>query len=98
MKIIGETKGGYIVQMTNDEAARASGCYSSYSEEWRKKGVTVGSEINFEAAIEYHSRVSRHQDDAKKSAGILRALADMIEGALPEVVIHADVNEEGCAR
>ncbi len=90
MKIIGETKNGYIIEMTKLEAAKASGFHSDYSDEWRKMRVGVGSEINFTAAIEFHSAVRRHQDEAKKSANILRALADMIDGALPEVVIHAD--------
>jgi hypothetical protein len=90
MKIIGKTTGGFIVEMTEDEAAQAAGHHSSYSEGWRKLGVGVGAKIDFVAAISFHSRVKAHQDEARKSAGILRALADMIDGALPEVVIPAD--------
>ncbi len=87
MKIIGATKDGYLVQMSEDEAAKAAGCYGKYSDEWRKMGVGVGSEIRFTAAMEYHTRVRDHQESARKSAGILRALADMLEGSLPEVII-----------
>lgn len=93
MKIIGKTSGGFIVEMSEDEAAQAAGHYSSYSDGWRKLGVGVGAKINFVAAISYHSRVKAHQAEARKSAGILRALADMIDGALPELVIPAEAHE-----
>ncbi|KQV31104.1 hypothetical protein [Rhizobium sp. Root1204] len=95
MKIIGETKDGYIVQMTKDEAAQASGYYSSYSDDWRKLGAGVGTEIKFTAAISYHSQIRKHQDEARKSAGMLRALADMMDGVMPDVVIPpADQTDE----
>jgi hypothetical protein len=97
MNIIGETKDGYIVQMTKDEAAQAAGHYSSYSDDWRKLGVGIGTTIKFAAAISYHSQIRQHQDAAKKSAGILRALAEMIDGGLPEVVIPAVTEQEESA-
>lgn len=97
MKIIGETKDGYIVQMTRDEAAQSAGHYSSYSDDWRRLGVGVGTEIKFSAAISYHSQIRQRQDEAKKSAGILRALAEMIDGGLPDVVIPPVPEQEGGA-
>jgi hypothetical protein len=97
MNIIGETKDGYIVQMTKDEAAQASGYHSSYSNDWRHLGVGIGTTIKFTAAIGYHSQIREYQDAAKKSAGILRALAEMIDGGLPEVVIPAVPEQEGSA-
>lgn len=97
MKIIGTTKDGFLVEMTKDEAARAAGFYSSCSDEWRKMGVVVGSEIKFTAALDYHTRVRQHQGEAQKSARTLRALADMIDGALPDVVIPAAIEAEGGA-
>ncbi|THK33985.1 hypothetical protein EHS39_32940 [Ensifer sp. MPMI2T] len=92
MKIIGQAgRDSYLVQMSTDEIVKAAGYSSPYNDAWEKangrREPIVGTEIGVNAAYSYHERVQSHQEAAAKSARTLRALADMIDGALPEVVI-----------
>jgi hypothetical protein len=81
----------FIVEMTQDEIVKAAGFSSAYGGDWEKRNggrdVKVGTEVKVEAAYTFHSQISYHQDKAKSAAGILKALAEMLENALPDVVI-----------
>lgn len=92
MKIIARAEGEkYLVEMTVGEIAEAAGFSSHYSNEWDKavgkRYPDVGTVINVNAAYNYHERVRAHQREAGSAANTLRALADLIGGALPDVVI-----------
>lgn len=92
MKIIASAgRSRFIVEMTQDEIIKAAGFGSAYEEAWLKsngmRDVIVGTEIKVGAAYDFHSRIADHQDKAKSAAGILKALAEMLENALPDVVI-----------
>ena len=97
MKIIGSTVGGFIVQMTEDEIAKAAGYSSTYDNEWRKAKRSdhappdVGLELNVRAAYDFHSRVLSHEREARSCASMMRGLAEMLENAVPSVVIPAPV-------
>lgn len=54
MKVIGETKEGYIVEVSSKEMANLHGFYSSYSTDAPK--VKVGAEISIEEV--YHKYTS----------------------------------------
>lgn len=107
MKIIAAAgRERFIVEMSQDEIIKAAGFSSAFYQAWQKhnggRDIQIGTEINVQAAYSYHERVRAHQDEAVKSARTLRALADMIDGALPEVVIplvaeFAEVTGEGGA-
>lgn len=97
MKIIGTTVGGFLVQMTEDEIAMAAGFSSSYDNAWRLTKRTVhappdvGLELNVRAAYDFHSRVLSHEREARSCASMMRGLAEMLENAVPSVVIPAPV-------
>jgi hypothetical protein len=99
MQIMAKTSTGYLVDMTEDEIAKAAGCAGVHDAVWRKvkpapghdyqheRQLYMGAHIKVSAAYSFHARVIEHQDKAKSSAGMLRALAEMLENALPDVVI-----------
>lgn len=99
MKIIAQTSTGYLVDATMDEIAQCAGFSSTYDDGWkdvlRKSGwpgydkqfLRIGTEIKVSAAHDFHSRIAQHQDKARSSAGLLRGLADMLDGVMPDVVI-----------
>jgi len=92
MKIIASTGNGYIVEMTGGEIAAAAGFSGTYDSGWEalnkgKRDPVVGTEIKVAAAYSYHNKVLQHQKEAASAANTLRALADLIGGALPDVVI-----------
>lgn len=95
MKIIASTnhphRNTFIVEMTEDEIIKAAGFSCSYDSAWEARNggrsVKVGTEINVAVAYEYHHRVMQNEKAAASAANTLRALADLIGGALPDVVI-----------
>ncbi|WP_336801661.1 hypothetical protein [Kaistia sp. MMO-174] len=95
MKVIAKTGFGYLVEMTEDEIAKAAGYpyadgdfkKASGRESYSRDTLQIGTEIKVAAAYGFHSRIAEHQDAARKSAGTLRALADLLDGSMPDVVI-----------
>jgi hypothetical protein len=81
----------FLVEMDEDEIAKAAGFSTTWSKEFEKlnggRQIKVGTSFRVDAAYDFHARVSSHHIEAEKSARTLRALADMIDGALPDVVI-----------
>ena len=98
MKIIGTTASGYLVEATAIELAKAAG----YSTPDRCPGWTpssryygagdfqIGTELLPTEAAAYLEKLRTSQESVKKSELILRALADMLHGALPETIIPPD--------
>lgn len=92
MKVIAaKSKRIFLVEMDEDEIAKAAGYSSTFSEEFVKQNggreILLGTTFKVEAAYSFHSRIARHQKEARSCAGMLKALGEMIEGALPEVLI-----------
>ncbi|EUB97244.1 hypothetical protein PMI07_000820 [Rhizobium sp. CF080] len=92
MKIIAAAgRERFVVEISQEEIIKAAGFTSSYDEAWTRlnggRDIKVGTEIKVDAAYQFHARVSSFHGDAEKSARMLRALADMMDGALPDVVI-----------
>lgn len=81
----------FIVEMTQDEIIKAAGFSSEYDSAWQQhnnaRDVKVGTEIHVQVAYNFHARVTSFQKEAGSAANTLRALADLIGGALPDVVI-----------
>ncbi len=92
MKVIAAMTGStFLVEMREDEIVKAAGFRSSYDDGWMKlnkgQSVKVGTVINVEAAYNFHHRIVSFQKEAGSAANTLRALAELIGGALPDVVI-----------
>ena len=60
MKIIGETKSGYIVSLENDEVAQLSGYSSKFSNGYTKP--TIGSDISISTLIKRIEAVENLHD------------------------------------
>lgn len=92
MKIIAAIdKDRFLVEMHEDEIAKAVGYSSTWSSEFEKlnggRAIRVGTRFEVSAAYNYHERIMTHQKEAASAANTLRALADLIGGAMPSVVI-----------
>lgn len=95
MKIIGQTAGGYLVEVSADEIAKAAGYRSDYDADFVTAAgrrsihdpIRIGTKIDVRAAFDLHSRITHAEEQAKSSAGFLRGLADILENAMPSVVI-----------
>ncbi|RRY08867.1 hypothetical protein [Brucella anthropi] len=85
----------YLVEMTSDEIARAAGFDNDWDREFakavgqhvRENGLLVGTKLDVGAAYTFHRRISENSEKAKNSANVLRALAEMLESGLPNVVL-----------
>lgn len=98
MKIIGRSERGAIVEMDDDELARAAGYYSanaarekhpeairktdSYDYQFRI-GTTIPVSEMYQTLTKLHEQEARLKD----AAGMLRTMADMMTSALPETLI-----------
>lgn len=93
MKVIAQSnKDTFLVEMSVDEMARSAGFTGSFDQEWKKATYgdgrpVIGQVIKIGAAYEFHSRILHHQAQAKSAANTLHALAELIGGALPDIVI-----------
>ncbi len=97
MKIIAKTSGGYLVEMNADEILKAAGYSSTYDDGWTaalrtagvydRGGPPIGMKIEVQAAYDFHSRIASNEHKAKEAAGTLRALASLLDGVMPSVVI-----------
>jgi hypothetical protein len=100
MKIIAHIGSNYLVEMTEDEIVKSAGFLYSFDSQWEKLRTNlfrherssggklpVGSVINVHAAFNFHSQITEHEQKAKDAAATLRALAGLLDGAMPSVVI-----------
>lgn len=92
MKILAKAeKDTFLVEMHVGEIARAAGFASAYGDLWWKHiggtELKIGTVIDCNAAYTYYHRVLQFQKEAGSAANTLRALADLIGGALPDVVL-----------
>ncbi|MEN5275817.1 hypothetical protein ABE527_02595 [Brucella sp. TWI432] len=91
MKVVASTNDGFLVEMTDDEIAKAAGYGSTYADAWEKangnsRKPLVGAVFDVRAAYDYHVRVKDNAEKCRSSAGLLRGLADMLETGMPEVI------------
>lgn len=89
MKIIGSTEGGYILESSVDEVARLLGYYSAYAK--TPSGLNLqhlkpGTELQVDKIYDRIASLRAGQELAGKKAKDLRALADLLDGALEEPV------------
>lgn len=92
MKVIAAMNGStFLVEMREDEIVKAAGYRSAYDSAWSKanngREIRVGTVINVESAYNFHERIVTFQKEAGSAANTLRALAELIGGTLPDVVI-----------
>lgn len=95
MRIIGLTgHKGYILSATHEELLRAAG----YRHSWDAKGevagldshrdaFAIGTDIKVSLTLEYLHDLRSKEADVAKAETLLRALADMLHGALPTTIV-----------
>lgn len=97
MKIVAQTGGGFLVEMSTEEVAKAAGYSCTYDDGWENalkkagnydsRNPKIGMTVEVRAAYDFHSRITKHEGKAKEAAGTLRALAKLLDGAMPSVLI-----------
>lgn len=90
MKIIGKTDNGYLVEAEEHEIAVAAGFSNAYDSAWpfrEHRTIPSGTKIDVVAARDWHSRIQNDIASVRKSADIMRGLAEMISGSLPDIVV-----------
>lgn len=98
MKIIAATKDTYIVEATGDELAACIGHSALWMTEQAypnlfddgyqgRKRLRIGAEIMPTVPLAFLEKLREKQRVAANSAQILRELANMIQGVLPETVL-----------
>jgi purine nucleoside phosphorylase len=95
VKIIGRSDGGVLVDITTDELAKLMGYPSQHNDAftiWARSqsvgaGIRIGTEIPFVPSLGRLRDIQQHESRARDCARMLKALGDMIEGALPSTMI-----------
>lgn len=100
MKILGKTDKGFILQATEDEVARLTGCSYMGCDDWKKDaqrdGITlernghpaVGAEIPVNAWWDRVSAIAEREKNLAKLGENLKSLGDLISNAWPAVTIQ----------
>lgn len=99
MKVVGRTDTGYLVQITETEIGIIMGYgrypeYGNRKDEFRKATgrerdnvIPTNTEIQVVAGLDYINKIFDRLKTAKKTAGELRELADMLENPLPPTIM-----------
>lgn len=106
MKIVADIKDGHLVEMTTDEIARCAGFQSAWS--WKRqverdpaspfvKGeeFRLGTVIDFRANYTYLDKLRENENQVRGQAKLLRAMADMLDSAMPTTMIPPEEPLEG---
>ncbi len=98
MKIIGQTKDGYIVEMDEAEIANACGYGSSYDAEFKQQTsstrsgynsdhrIRVGTELQVAKVNTVMGRIVAGQGEVQKASDSMRALANLIDQTLAHII------------
>jgi hypothetical protein len=97
MKIIGQSRDGYLIDATEQELALCAGYLGHADADWKKvrpslggswdsQPLSIGAQI-LPVVTPYMNRLRENEAKAKASAEMLRTLADMITSHLPTTII-----------
>ncbi len=93
MKVVAQSAGGYLIDATIYEIQMFAG-YRNITEmpgyiggAYGNSAMRIGTEIPVLKVHEYFVKLRHHQDRLRESAGVLRALAQMVEAGLPDAII-----------
>jgi len=89
VKIIGESRNGYILEVSKDEVANLIGYSSQYNTKY--KPLSVGDEVLVSKMFRQLYDLQNNQPELQKVVGTLRNLADLLEPICP--VIEAQIKE-----
>ncbi|WP_044893010.1 MULTISPECIES: hypothetical protein [Bacillales] len=92
MKIIGESKDGFIIEASRGEIANLLGFYSEYSSGYERPKVGDEIEVSKMFSKLYHLEKNKHSIDSIVKT--IRGLADVLEPLGPVVKNLVDENDE----
>jgi hypothetical protein len=104
MKIIGQTGSGFIAEVTEEEIAVALGFRGTYDDAFKawaekiKRGgrdLPVGTVVQVKEISAFWHGLLYREEEAKKAAGTLRALADLITANMPSGIVPPAPPKEG---
>ena len=95
MKIIGYTGKGYMLDATKEEIANLIGFYGTYGEEFRKKSIGIGSEINVSGMYKQLYGLARGYDDIERAKDNLKRCIELLDIVNP--LIDVSINPDDFA-
>jgi len=88
MKIIGETKDGYIIEASRDDVANLIGYYYGSA---MKNRLSTGDEIQINKMFRQLYNLEHNQPELRKVVDSLRGIADLLEPCCP--MIEAQIRD-----
>lgn len=94
MKVIGKTQNGFLVEASEDELAKCAGFETTWHmpiiKDRHPRTWHLGDEIKVTETHTYLGKLRANERQVKDSAQFLRAMADMVAGALPSTIVPAE--------
>ena len=87
MKVIGYTEKGYMLDATKEEIANLIGFYSTYGEEFRKKAIGIGSEINISGMYKQLYGLAGSYENIEKAKENLKQCIELLDIVNPLINI-----------
>ena len=93
MKVIGYTEKGYMLDATKEEIANLIGFYSTYGEEFRKKSIGIGSEINVSGMYKQLYGLAGKYDDIERAKDNLKRCIELLDIVNPLIDVSIKPND-----
>ena len=88
MKVIGYTEKGYMLDATKEEIANLIGFYGTYGEEYKKKSIGIGSEINVSGMYKQLYGLAGKYDDIERAKDNLKRCIELLDIVNPLIDIN----------
>lgn len=87
MKVIGYTEKGYMLDATNEEIANLIGFYGTYVQEYKKKSIRIGSEINVSGMYNQLYGLAMSSEDIIRAKDNLKRCIELLDIVNPLIDI-----------
>ena len=87
MKVVGYTEKGYMLDATKEEIANLIGFYGAYGEEYKKKSIGIGSEINVSGMYKQLYRLAGSYEDIERAKYNLKRCIELLDIVNPLIEV-----------
>lgn len=87
MKIIGYTENGYMIDANREEIANLVGYYGTYSDEYRHKGIGIGSEIQIHEMYKQLYELANKSEDISRTKERLAECIKLLDLVQPVIEV-----------
>lgn len=94
MKVIGETEAGFILEASAAELVALSGGKVSPRDQYGNRMRVIGKTFDVAPVWAHMNRLREAADNAKKGAGFIRGLADILDTSIPDWIADPAPKEE----